>query len=265
MSTADARRHRPRQRRRRASRRPRRRRKKKLTSPWASLAAIVIAVLWTIPTFGLLISSFRPEDEVKTSGWWTWLHATRRSPSTTTTRSCTGERHRPRDATSSTPSSSRSPRCIIPITLATLAAYAFAWMKFPGRDLLFVAIFALQIVPIQVTMIPLLTLYVDPPFGLSLAGSTPRRWLLHDLAVALDLRAAAGDLPAAQLHEGGPGRADRGGPGRRRRARADLHPDHAAADDARPSPRSASSSSSGSGTTCWWRWSSAAATSTSRR
>ena len=44
--------------------------KKALTSPWASLAAFVIAVFWTVPTAGLLISSFRPEHEVKTTGWW---------------------------------------------------------------------------------------------------------------------------------------------------------------------------------------------------
>ena len=41
-----------------------------LSGRWASVAAIVIAVLWTMPTFGLLVSSFRPEGEVKTSGWW---------------------------------------------------------------------------------------------------------------------------------------------------------------------------------------------------
>ena len=76
-------------------------------------------------------------------------------------------------------------------------------MKFPGRDFLFVGVFALQIVPIQVTMIPLLKLYVQPPFNLQpLAGAdAPGRRLLHDLALALDLRAAAGDLPAAQLHD----------------------------------------------------------------
>ena len=77
---------------------------------------------------------------------------------------------------------------IIPITLATLAAYAFAWMQFPGRDWLFVAIFAMQIVPIQVTMIPLLSLYVDPPFGLpQLAGGDAPGggfytiWLSHSI------------------------------------------------------------------------------------
>ena len=57
--------------------------KKALSSPWASLAAVVIAIMWTIPTAGLLISSFRPEDDVKTSGWWTGLHGSA-SPSTTT-------------------------------------------------------------------------------------------------------------------------------------------------------------------------------------
>ena len=69
-----------------------------------------------------------------------------------------------------------------------MAAYAFAWMRFPGRDMLFVAVFAMQIVPIQVTMIPLLTLYVSPPFGLpSLAGSNAfgggfyTIWLSHSI------------------------------------------------------------------------------------
>src|SRR5687768_15218389 len=47
--------------------------KKGLTSPWASLAALVIAVLWTIPTFGLFLSSFRPERDVQRTGWWTFF------------------------------------------------------------------------------------------------------------------------------------------------------------------------------------------------
>jgi alpha-glucoside transport system permease protein len=139
------------------------------TSKWASIAAIIIAALWTIPTIGLFISSFRPEDDVKTSGWWTWftnpnvtldnykavLHGSDVNLATYFVNSIV----------------ITIPSVIIPICLATLAAYAFAWMKFPGRDLLFVAVFAMQIVPIQVTMIPLLSKYVSPPFGLpALAG-----------------------------------------------------------------------------------------------
>jgi alpha-glucoside transport system permease protein len=160
---------------------------KRLTSPWASLAAIVIAVLWTIPTFGLLVSSFRPEAQVKDSGWWTAFS----DPAWTLDNY---------DAVLSSEGGVNLatyfvntivitlPAVIIPITLATLAAYAFAWMQFPGRDWLFVAIFAMQIVPIQVTMIPLLSLYVDPPFGLpQLAGGDAPGggfytiWLSHSI------------------------------------------------------------------------------------
>ena len=80
------------------------------------------------------------------------------------------------------------PAVIIPICLAVIAAYAFSWMRFPGRDFLFVCVFALQIVPIQVTMIPLLRLYVQPPFNLQpLAGADAPGggfytiWLSHSI------------------------------------------------------------------------------------
>jgi len=143
---------------------------KKLTSPWASLSAIVLAVLWTVPTIGLFISSFRPEEDVKSSGWWTFFSnpdVTLENYKTVLTGSDTNL------ATYFVNSIVITvPSVIIPITLASMAAYAFAWMRFPGRNFLFVAVFAMQIVPIQVTMIPLLSLYVSPPFGLpSLAGS----------------------------------------------------------------------------------------------
>jgi alpha-glucoside transport system permease protein len=152
----------------------------KLTSPWASLAAIIIATLWTIPTIGLFVSSFRPEEDVKTSGWWTWF----------TNPNVTLENYHEVLTGSDTKLATyfvnsiviTLPSVLIPITLATLAAYAFAWMKFPGRDFLFVAVFAMQIVPIQVTMIPLLKLYVDPPFGLpQLAGKFWTIWLSHSI------------------------------------------------------------------------------------
>ncbi len=98
---------------------------------------------------------------------------------------------------------------LIPITLALLAAYAFAWIDFPGRDWLFVAVFALQIVPIQITLIPLLTDYVN--WGL--AGSFWPVWLSHSifalpLAIFL-LHNFMKDIPTVP---------HRGGAGRRRRA-----------------------------------------------
>ncbi len=140
-----------------------------LSNRWASLAAIVIATLWTIPTLGLFITSFRPEGEIKRNGWWNFFV----DPSLTLSNY---------DEVINGSSTQLStyfinsiiitiPSVLIPISLATMAAYAFAWMPFRGRDTLFVAVFALQIVPIQVTMIPLLQLYREPPFNLiSLAG-----------------------------------------------------------------------------------------------
>ena len=142
--------------------------KEGLTGRLSSIVAVVIAVLWTLPTFGLLVSSFRPENEIKTNGWWNaFLHP-----------DFTLDNYSRVLFDSETNMSTyfvntfviTIPSVLIPISIATLAAYAFAWMRFPGRDTLFVAVFALQIVPIQVTMIPLLSLYVNPPFGPQLAG-----------------------------------------------------------------------------------------------
>ncbi|SDT41063.1 carbohydrate ABC transporter permease [Actinoplanes derwentensis] len=148
--------------------------KRKLTSPWASLAAIVIAVLWTIPTFGLLVSSFRPEEQIKKTGWWTFFS----DPQLTL------------DNYKAVFDSENGvnladyflnsivitiPAVLIPLCLAALAAYAFAWMNFPGRNFLFIAIFALQIVPLQVTLLPLLQLFVK----LEIDGTFWTLWLSH--------------------------------------------------------------------------------------
>jgi alpha-glucoside transport system permease protein len=150
--------------------------KKKLTSPWASLAAIIIAVLWTLPTFGLLVSSFRPERAIKTTGWWTFF----------TDPTVTLDNYKAvLDAENGAGLGSffvnslviTIPSVLIPMSLACLAAYAFAWIKFPGRNILFLAIFALQIVPLQVTLIPLLTLYVDA----GLANTFWTIWISHSI------------------------------------------------------------------------------------
>lgn len=132
--------------------------KSTLSTKIASGIALLIAFVWTVPTVGLLITSFRPDGDIKTSGWWTWF----------TNPTFTLENY---DQVLSGSRFQLStffvnsfvitiPAVIIPITLALLAAYAFAWIDFKGRNILFVAVFALQVVPIQVTLIPLLTQYV---------------------------------------------------------------------------------------------------------
>jgi alpha-glucoside transport system permease protein len=140
--------------------------RKELSNRWASIAALVIAILWTVPTAGLLITSFRPENDINTSGWWHVF----------TDPSLTLDNYKAVLGGGSEYSLTTFfvnsfvitiPAVIIPISIATMAAYAFAWMRFPFKNIVFILVFALQIVPIQVTMIPLLKLYVD----LGLAGN----------------------------------------------------------------------------------------------
>ena len=123
--------------------------KQKLTSTGATIAAVIIAVIWTIPTFGLLVSSFRTPEEIRTNGWWNMFV----SPSFTL------ENYSDVLTTQGASSANLGsyfvnsliisvPAALFPIILATMAAYAFAWIKFKGSGAIFVLIFALQIVPL---------------------------------------------------------------------------------------------------------------------
>ena len=129
--------------------------KTKLSSPAASGIAIVIAVLWTVPTLGLLVTSFRPELDIRRSGWWTAFTDPQFTIDNYNEVLYGGTNFASLffNSLGITP-----PSVLIPITLALLAAYAFDRIKFRCRNLLFVAVFALQIVPIQVTPIPLVGL-----------------------------------------------------------------------------------------------------------
>jgi alpha-glucoside transport system permease protein len=147
----------------------------KLSSPAASAIALLIAALWTVPTLGLFVTSFRPELDIRRSGWWTALSDPQFTLDNYNQVLYGGGTNFATLFVNSLVIT--LPAVVIPITLALLAAYAFAWIKFRGRNILFVAVFALQVVPIQVTLIPLLTLYVDA----GLAGSFWTIWLSHSI------------------------------------------------------------------------------------
>ncbi len=150
-----------------------------LSSRAASAIAVLIAVIWTIPTFGLLVTSFREPREITKTGWWTILS----NPSFTL------DNYRTVLGISETASADLSqyfvntiiitvPAVLLPILLATLAAYAFAWMEFPGRDWLFVGVFALQVVPLQVALVPLLKLFSET---FQFQGTYWSVWLAHTI------------------------------------------------------------------------------------
>jgi len=156
------------------------------------IVIIVIALLWMTPTVGLLVSSFRPASEISTSGWWTAFQ----TPFQFTLENYSTVLSQNRMGSSFLNSLIIAiPGTVIPTLVAGFAAFAFAWMKFTGRNFLFIFMVALLVVPLQMTLIPVLRLYSS----LHLVSTFPGIWLAHTayglpLAVFL-LRNFFGALP----------------------------------------------------------------------
>ncbi|MEV7692573.1 carbohydrate ABC transporter permease [Microbacterium sp. NPDC089189] len=132
---------------------------KRLTSKTATLIAIIIAIFWTIPTFSLFVTSFRPGADSQTSGWWTVFVDPAFTLDNYFDALTSGGTALTLGESFLNSLAIAIPATIIPIALASLAAYAFAWIDFKGKNFLFVFVFALQIVPIQMALVPLLTLF----------------------------------------------------------------------------------------------------------
>lgn len=134
--------------------------RRKLSSPWASFVVIVITFLWTIPTLGLLITSLRPAADAQNSGWWTFFA----NPAVTLSNYAeviTGGNTIPSGITPYFFNSFAIaiPAAIFPLTLACMAAYALAWIRFKWSTVVFFTIFALQVIPLQMSLLPLLQMF----------------------------------------------------------------------------------------------------------
>ncbi|MFN8568546.1 MAG: carbohydrate ABC transporter permease [Kouleothrix sp.] len=228
------------------------RRQELLGTLFVNISLAVICLLWTIPTFGLFVSSFRPRDDISTSGWWAifphnefgtdrvielprtialdqpialpdlnttvtdaqlqsgvtlpsgqrvqWESRRRRTVAVQTSQiradtNFTLENYRTvltgqtRDLDGTVKNDAGTnfanpflnsvavaiPATVIPILMAAFAAYGFAWMRFPGRKILFTIIVALLVVPLQIALVPILRDYV----GLGINGTFLAVWLAH--------------------------------------------------------------------------------------
>jgi alpha-glucoside transport system permease protein len=122
------------------------------------LVLVLIGLLWLVPTLGLFFTSLLEPAQIGRSGWWEVFS----EPSIATL-----ENYRQVFANDAITSAIWTTLWVslgatfLPIAFASLAAYAFAWLEFPGRDWLFLIVVALLVVPIQMALIPIFSLYND--------------------------------------------------------------------------------------------------------
>ncbi len=135
------------------------------------VALALIGLVWLAPTVGLLVTSFRPRTDIQATGWWETI---------ATLRFTTENYEAVLNAQGMLGAFVNNliisiPSTLIPLTICSMAAYAFSWIRFPYRDSLFLLVVALLMVPLQVAFIPLLTLF--RPFGITQGYIAI--WLVH--------------------------------------------------------------------------------------
>ncbi|HKJ56504.1 MAG TPA: carbohydrate ABC transporter permease [Nitriliruptoraceae bacterium] len=141
---------------------------------WVRVAVVMIAALWSLPTVGLLISSFRSANDIRSTGWWTTiLHPFETTWTMVNYTDVLGSAGMLDAFVNSLIVT--IPATVLPITLAAFAAYAFAWIEFPGRSIMFAVVVGLLVVPLQMTLVPLLQAYNT----LGLTGTYLGTWLAH--------------------------------------------------------------------------------------
>ncbi|MCB2209890.1 carbohydrate ABC transporter permease [bacterium] len=170
------------------------------------LITIFLLIIWIVPTVGLLVTSFRPVSLINTSGWWTALSPRFSDKQRFTINNYVdalvgyrGQNTYLEDCAAGNQSIGMQcnisdllnprgmgrafinslivtiPATIFPLLIAAFAGYAFAWMDFKGRYFLFAILVGLQVVPLQMTLVPILRIYAQ----LGLNGTFWGVWLFH--------------------------------------------------------------------------------------
>ncbi len=136
------------------------------------LVLILICLVWMVPLIGTFVTSFRTVDAARNSGWWTVLGSLGDLTTSNYTEAL--------DKAQMGPAFINSlaivlPATFIPVLVAAFAAYAFTFMEFKGRDVLFLSIVGLLVVPNYVALVPMLKIYGY----LGMNGTFPAVWLAH--------------------------------------------------------------------------------------
>jgi alpha-glucoside transport system permease protein len=139
-----------------------------------NLTVLGLVIVWTVPTLGLFITSFRDKEAIFNSGWWTAFT----DPQGAFTLDNYEQVLFGGDGLANAFLNTLAvtvPAVVIPILIAAFAAYGFAWLKFPGRRILFITVVALLVVPLQIALIPVLKAYL----AIDLNGTFLAVWLAH--------------------------------------------------------------------------------------
>lgn len=132
---------------------------------------IALMIIWMVPSVGLLITSFRPASDIASSGWWQVFSAPRFTiENYTQVLTAQGM-----DRAFLNSFMITIPSTVFPVIISALAAYAFAWIPFPGRDTIFLIILVLLIVPLQTTLVPVLQMFNSVGLNGTLVGI----WIAH--------------------------------------------------------------------------------------
>jgi alpha-glucoside transport system permease protein len=153
----------------------------------STVVLLVLVVLWSIPTVGLIITSFRSKDAAAASGWWDVLV----NPLGQDWSLAAFELVLTRDDMFGSFVNTivvAVPSTVLPLLVAAFAAYAFTFLEFKGREVAFAAVVAMMIVPLQAALIPLVRSLrmIKETTGLDLMGNYPAAWIVHS-AFALPL------------------------------------------------------------------------------
>ncbi len=135
------------------------------------VVVIAIALVWLIPSLGLAVTSLRPPSDIASSGWWTVLGQPRFTLDNYA--EVLGSQGLAQSLLNSLVIT--VPSTILPLSIGALAAFGFAWLRFPGRDWIFLGVLAMMIIPIQVSLVPSLLLFRT----VGLTGSFVGIWLAH--------------------------------------------------------------------------------------
>ena len=137
------------------------------------LVLVLICLVWMIPVVGTLITSFRTVDDANSSGWWTVFGSLDSLTLSNYEEALNGTANMSDGFWNSM--AITLPATFIPVLIAAFAAYAFTFMEFPGRDVLFLTIVAMLVVPNYVALVPVLKIYGS----LEMNGTFPAAWLAH--------------------------------------------------------------------------------------